>query len=638
MRKEGIITIVRHQASSTLATSTFPGITLSETERDKINRTDLNAAGSILIDNRSFHYHHAGSFLETYREIFEKKIYQFQPLRKNPLIIDCGANMGLSVLFFSRYYPDARIIAFEPEQNIVDVLEKNIKSFELNQVELHTSAVWDEKTSLEFFTDGGMGGSVTNQYTEQKPVSIPTERLKDFLIERVDLLKMDIEGAELKVLLDCEPKLHLIDHLFIEYHSFRNQPQQLDVLLQLLNRNGFRYHLQESFSRKRPFIDVELACEHMDMAINVFAYRDALEQASFGTKNTTTSALPLVSICMPLYNGEAYLKKSLDACIAQDYPNLEILLVDDGSTDNTIELAKSYAAKDSRIRIEVNIQNLGLVGNWERCIELAKGDWIKFLFQDDEMNADAISKMMQACISQNVQIALCARRFLFEENADPKIKDSFTRILKKPEQLFLRKFRYEPLESSRILAAHPIENVLGEPICFLFHKSIYKDLGGFNHALKQMVDYEFFLKAVLKHPFVFLPEKLVQFRVHDGSTTSKNVVQGKKSNDADLRLIRNTEGEFIQMLQWYQENPSFSSIRMCWGDDRFELYEKYLFLRACRIRGAGKVRTALADIIMNSKHLKGYRYSYIRYKFIKRKYNRELKPFLNQHEGFYPNS
>ena len=92
------------------------------------------------------------------------------------------------------------------------------------------------------------------------------------------------------------------------------------------------------------------------------------------------------------------------------------------------------------------------------------------------------------------------------------------------------------------------------------------------------------------------------------------------------------------MLQWYQENPSFSSIRMCWGDDRLELYEKYLFLRACRIRGAGKVRTALADIIMNSKHLKGYRYSYIRYKFIKRKYNRELKPFLNQYEGFYPNS
>ena len=613
----------------------FSHPTLNPEDKEKLRRLPLDQAGTIELDGNIFHFHHTGSFLDTYHEIFEKQIYRFQPQRANPIIIDCGANMGLSVLFFSKYYPDAKIIAFEPEQKILDVLQENIRSYQLNQVDLHSTAVWDEKTTLHFFTDGGMGGSVTNQYSQQVPVSIPTERLADFLDQRIDLLKMDIEGAEFRVLLDCEKKLHLVDHLFIEYHSFRNEEQQLDSLLQLLKRNGFRYHLQESFSRKRPFVDSELACENMDMAINVFAYKDSFEQKNTADKQVNSTDLPLVSICMPLYNGEAYLKQAIESCINQDYPSLEILLVDDGSTDNTIHIAQTYAGKDARIRLVVNEQNLGLVGNWERCIELARGNWIKYQFQDDLMEKDAIRKMIDACLTQDVSIALCARQFLFEENADPKIKEAFTQKLIKPEQLFIRKTRYEPLETARILAPHLIENVLGEPICFLFHKSVYQAIGGFNHALKQLVDYEFFLKLVLNHPFAFLSEKLVQFRVHDGSTTSKNVIRKKKNNASEIKLIQNSIGEFIQMVQWYQEAPLFSSIRDCWGADRLALYEKYLFLRTSKYSGSANVRLALKDVISTSRHLQGYHYHFFRYKWIKQQFKREIKPYLNKPFSFF---
>ena len=84
---------------------------------------------------------------------------------------------------------------------------------------------------------------------------------------------MDIEGAEYRVLKNCEAVLKNVENIFVEYHSYINEEQHLEDLLQLLKQNGFRYHLKQSFSRRSPFIDKTVACENMDMAINIFAYR-----------------------------------------------------------------------------------------------------------------------------------------------------------------------------------------------------------------------------------------------------------------------------------------------------------------------------------------------------------------------------
>lgn len=230
--------------------------------------------GNIKVDGLDFSFHDARCFYDTWQELVVNKMYEFKSSSSTPYIIDCGANMGLSVYYFSKLYPNASIVAFEPEEAIYEVLQKNITAFNLKNVTAYKKAVWDSETTLQFFTDKGMGGSVTNVFSKQKPTLIQTLRLADFMNKKVDMLKMDIEGAEFNVLKSCENLLKNVEHLFVEYHSFINKEQQLDDLLALLKKAGFRYHLKESFSMKRPFMERNYACENMDMAINVFAYRD----------------------------------------------------------------------------------------------------------------------------------------------------------------------------------------------------------------------------------------------------------------------------------------------------------------------------------------------------------------------------
>src|SRR4051812_42885322 len=104
----------------------------------------------------------------------------------------------------------------------------------------------------------------------------------------------------------------------------------------------------------------------------------------------------LVSICIPTYNGEKYLKECFDSVLAQTYANTEVIVVDDGSTDGTFKILEEYASKDNRIKLVKNSANLGLVGNWNRCLEIATGEWIKFAFQDDVLNKNCIEKMIEA--------------------------------------------------------------------------------------------------------------------------------------------------------------------------------------------------------------------------------------------------
>lgn len=242
---------------------------------DELQFLSHGIPGGIQLYNHQFNFHDARCFYDSYLEILKDEIYKFTTDSENPLIIDCGANMGVSVLFFAREFPGAKIIAFEPEEAIYNVLKKNISSYGLSNVELHQKAVWNSETVLEFTSDHGMGGSVANTFSNQQAVKVHTVRLADFLQEKVDFLKLDIEGAEYIVLKDCEPLLKNVEKLFVEYHSFINQEQKLEEILDMLKRAGFRYHLKQSFSQSRPFIDKVLACENMDMAITIFAYRES---------------------------------------------------------------------------------------------------------------------------------------------------------------------------------------------------------------------------------------------------------------------------------------------------------------------------------------------------------------------------
>jgi hypothetical protein len=104
-------------------------------------------------------------------------------------------------------------------------------------------------------------------------VELTTIRLQEFLYRKVDLLKIDIEGAEITVLEDCKDLLGNVDRIFVEYHSFSKTPQSLDKLLNILFNAGFRYNIQHvGVFSNNPFIKIN-EYHNMDLQLNIFAYR-----------------------------------------------------------------------------------------------------------------------------------------------------------------------------------------------------------------------------------------------------------------------------------------------------------------------------------------------------------------------------
>ncbi|TAG99835.1 MAG: FkbM family methyltransferase [Sphingobacteriales bacterium] len=240
----------------------------------RLQKLPLFKAGYTNILGKPFKFNNGQSFAVTYKEIFIDGIYEFKPTGVANKILDCGANMGVSVVYFALKYPNHQIIAFEPEKAIFDILKENVESFGLKNVILFQKAVWVKNEQLEFYSDGGMGGRVNNQYKNQTPTIVEAVPLLDYLKEDVDFLKIDIEGAEVEVLKYCGEGLKKAKNIFFEYHNDVTKKQTLHELLELVVENGFHYYIKESGTRNKPFIEDTLICEKFDMAINIFCYME----------------------------------------------------------------------------------------------------------------------------------------------------------------------------------------------------------------------------------------------------------------------------------------------------------------------------------------------------------------------------
>jgi FkbM family methyltransferase len=209
------------------------------------------------------------TFLSGVNEIFRDNIFQFNSSNDYPLIIDCGSNIGLSVIYFKTKFPKSRILAFEPDPDIFNVLKKNINSYNFKQIELYNKAIWDQNTTVQFYSEGAYSGRIAEAKDNLDLINVKTERLKDLLQEPVEFLKLDIEGAEFKVLKDCSSSLNNIKYIFLEYHSHITEEQRLDEVLNILKLNGFRYYIKEAFLPKNPFIKTE-DLAGMDLQLNIF--------------------------------------------------------------------------------------------------------------------------------------------------------------------------------------------------------------------------------------------------------------------------------------------------------------------------------------------------------------------------------
>lgn len=124
---------------------------------------------------------------------------------------------------------------------------------------------------------------------------------------------------------------------------------------------------------------------------------------------------PRVSVCMPTYNYAKYLPEAIESVLSQDYSDLELLVIDDCSRDDTSTVVQAYADAGHRFIFSVNERNLRMVENWNQCIAKARGDYVKFLFGDDLLSCPDALRSMVDCLDSDKDISLvCSPRNLID--------------------------------------------------------------------------------------------------------------------------------------------------------------------------------------------------------------------------------
>jgi glycosyltransferase involved in cell wall biosynthesis len=217
---------------------------------------------------------------------------------------------------------------------------------------------------------------------------------------------------------------------------------------------------------------------------------------------------PLVSVVLGTYNGEAYLRDQLRSVLAQTYPALEIIAIDDGSKDRTVELLREYAGRDPRMRVVVNERNLGFIRNFEKGCRLAGGEYIALCDQDDYWFPEKIEKMVRSiggypmiyCDSQ-----LCGEDL---EALGPRISDLV---------------HYQSFDDCRQLCV--FSRMYGHAT--LITRELYEKASPFLDEVPH--DGWLAYHATLYGGVRYLPEVLVKYRQHAGNVFG--VVGRKKKKD-----------------------------------------------------------------------------------------------------------
>lgn len=224
--------------------------------------------------NFSVRYKRPYEFLHTYHDLFENEIYRFKTDSAQPLIVDCGANIGLSMLYFKQLYPQAHLLVFEPDENNFDLLSQNCIANGLKDVELYKEAVWIEDGFISFAAKQSEASHISES---GGGLRVKSRRLTHVLQAhpKIHFLKMDIEGAEYKVLQDAAAELHKVDNFFLEYHGKAEETGKLAHIFTILKDAGFFIYIKNAADNlPYPFAQKSTGTLY-DVQLNLFCYRNA---------------------------------------------------------------------------------------------------------------------------------------------------------------------------------------------------------------------------------------------------------------------------------------------------------------------------------------------------------------------------
>jgi len=223
----------------------------------------------------------------------------------------------------------------------------------------------------------------------------------------------------------------------------------------------------------------------------------------------TSPASPQVSVLIPTYQYARYLPQAIESVLSQSFADFELIISDDNSSDGSADVVQSYAARDRRIRFTSQSPNLGMVANWNWCLEQARGTYIKYVFGDDFlMSSDAIARFVEMMQQPRVRLAASARTVVDEES--------------RPIELWNNIQHNGVFEGEHVISwsLRANCNLVGEPSVVMFRKA--DAARGFDPSYKQIVDWEFWIHLLQQGNLAYSNESLCAFRRHDLQQSAVN--------------------------------------------------------------------------------------------------------------------
>jgi hypothetical protein len=229
-------------------------------------------------------------------------------------------------------------------------------------------------------------------------------------------------------------------------------------------------------------------------------------------RRATSNAPPTVSVCIPVYNGAGSIARSIDSVLAQTYGDFECVVVDNNSTDSTVECVQAYS--DQRIRIVRNRRNFGMVGNHNKCAAVARGRLIQFVHADDWLLPTCLARLVPAFDDDNVGLAFAPRRVI---TTDESWKARFGRLEGQLRPLRAVNDGAELIR--RYLAGGADGNPIGEPTSVMVRRETLIAAGGFRRQVPQLQDIDAWLRMLSRCDAAFIEEELTVRWHHAGAAT-----------------------------------------------------------------------------------------------------------------------
>jgi glycosyltransferase involved in cell wall biosynthesis len=290
---------------------------------------------------------------------------------------------------------------------------------------------------------------------------------------------------------------------------------------------------------------------------------------------------PKVSVLIPTYRYGRFLRQAIESVLNQTYTDFELIVSDDASPDDSAAIIAEYSARDPRIRGHCHRANLGMVQNWNWCLEQARGEFVKFVFGDDLLcSPDSLGTLVRLLeLEPRAALAACARAVLDERSHQIDLWDE------------MGTSGYYPGGQVINCCFNRERNLVGEPSAVLFRRESAQR--GFDLSLRQLVDEEFWFHLLTRGGMVYTSTPLCGFRRHGAQQTALNQPSGIATAE-NVRIIIRYFGHYA--AAWGVAVDSFAMRR--------RLFRHIYYSRKDRTRPA----IAAAVIAEMQPHLPGLWY------------------------------